>query len=135
MMYSHTLSASIVLAADLFHAIDTGASETETESKREVLAMGLEVFSEKIQSKVASKHLRMIIESARRVLTCVSSLLTASRAFRSSDFPTSSFCSGLFLEQEKRRARRAAFSVTGEVPSDEKPFAEVSPRCIPSPLS
>ncbi|GAA5842582.1 hypothetical protein JCM11251_004909 [Rhodosporidiobolus azoricus] len=101
MMYSHSLSASIVLAADLFHAIDMGASETETVIKREVLAMALEVFSEKIQNKVASKHLRIIIESARRVLT------------------------GLFLEQEKRRARRAALAVTGETPSNEKPFAEI----------
>ncbi|GAA5908273.1 hypothetical protein JCM6882_006789 [Rhodosporidiobolus microsporus] len=101
MMYSHTLSASIVLAADLFHAIDTGASETETESKREILAMALEVFSEKVQNRVASRHLRVIIESARRVLT------------------------GLFLEQEKRRVRRAALAVTGETPSNEKPFAEI----------
>ncbi|GAA5873880.1 hypothetical protein JCM8547_008629 [Rhodosporidiobolus lusitaniae] len=101
MMYSHSLSASIVLAADLFHAIDTGASATETESKKEVLAMALEVFSEKVQEGVASRHLRLIIESARRVLT------------------------GLFLEQEKRRARRVAYAASGETPADEKPFAEI----------
>lgn len=69
MMYSHTLSASIVLAADLFHSIDTGAPDAETESKRDTLAMALEVFSEQIQDKVSSPHLRVTIDSARRVLT------------------------------------------------------------------
>ncbi|GAA6022558.1 hypothetical protein JCM10207_006585 [Rhodosporidiobolus poonsookiae] len=101
MMYSHSLSAAIVLAADLYHAIDTGASETEVESKREVLAMALEVFSESVQEKVASPHLRYIIEQARRVLT------------------------GLFFEQEKRRARRAAMAVSGSFALNEKPFAEI----------
>lgn len=38
MTYSHTLSAAIVLAADLFHAIDGGAADTEIESKKCVAA-------------------------------------------------------------------------------------------------
>ncbi|GAA6027373.1 hypothetical protein JCM8097_007805 [Rhodosporidiobolus ruineniae] len=101
MMYSHSLSAAIVLAADLFHAISIDASETETESKKEVLAMALEVFSEEIQNKVQSNHLKVIIESARRVLT------------------------GLFLEAEKRRVRRAAHAGTSDGPINEKPFAEI----------
>lgn len=34
MMYSHTLSAAIVLAADLYHTIDGGAPDAEIESKK-----------------------------------------------------------------------------------------------------
>lgn len=37
---------------------------------REVLAMSLEIFSEDIEKKVASHHLRNIISSARKVLRC-----------------------------------------------------------------
>ncbi|BGP15892.1 hypothetical protein JCM10213v2_003884 [Rhodosporidiobolus nylandii] len=110
MMYSHSLSAAIVLAADLFHAIDTGASDAETGSKREVLAMALEIFSETVQEKVASRHLRLIIASARSVLTRVSSLRPSVTAW---------------LTQSKRRTRRAAHAVRGEGATAEKPFAEI----------
>ncbi|BGP24434.1 hypothetical protein JCM10295v2_003347 [Rhodotorula toruloides] len=101
MMYSHSLTSAIVLAADLYHAIDEGCTDAELESKKEVLAMSLEIFSEDIEKKVASHHLRNIISSARKVL------------------------SGLLFEQEKRRARRLARMMSGDSSSTERSFAEI----------
>jgi hypothetical protein len=121
MMYSHTLTASIVLAADLFHSIDTGAPDAETESKRDTLAMALEVFSEQVQDKVSARGLKITIESSRRVLTFVAFL--PSHFFLLLIFV--SLHSGLFFEQEKRRARRTALGLTGQTSVDEKPFAEI----------
>ncbi|BGP47966.1 hypothetical protein JCM10450v2_003835 [Rhodotorula kratochvilovae] len=101
MMYSHTLSAAIVLFADLYHAIDIDAPDAEIESKKETLALSLEVFAKDIQDKVASRHLRVIIEAARRVLT------------------------GLFAEQAQRRLRIAARRASGDTSTSERSFAEI----------
>ncbi|GAA5967920.1 hypothetical protein JCM3765_001787 [Sporobolomyces pararoseus] len=105
-LYSHSLSASIVLAADLFHHIDIGTNSVEVENKKEVLALALEIFSEDTASRVRSKHLKMIISQARRVL------------------------SGLFLEIEKRRARKMARMVHGKKDEGgkEESFAEILAR-------
>ncbi|GAA6010723.1 hypothetical protein JCM11491_002915 [Sporobolomyces phaffii] len=108
-LYSHSLSASIVLAADLFHNIDIGTSSSEIESKKENLALALEIFSEGTARRVRSQHLKLIISQARRIL------------------------SGLFLEVEKRRARKMARSVHGKNldAAKEESFAEASfsPAC------
>ncbi|GAA5897588.1 hypothetical protein JCM5296_003731 [Sporobolomyces johnsonii] len=105
MMYSHSLSAAIVLAADLYHSIDIGATDAEIEGKKDTLVMALEIFSEKVQSQVCSHYLHHIIEQARRVL------------------------SGLFFEVEKRRARKAARSVAGpDGGAKEEAFADILQR-------
>ncbi|GAA5923190.1 hypothetical protein JCM1841_005923 [Sporobolomyces salmonicolor] len=105
MMYSHSLSAAIVLAADLYHSIDIGATDAEIEGKKDTLVMGLEIFSERVQSQVASRYLHHIIEQARRVL------------------------SGLFLEVEKRRARKAARAAAGTDGAEkEEAFADILQR-------
>ncbi|GAA6049643.1 hypothetical protein JCM3770_005050 [Rhodotorula araucariae] len=101
MMYSHTLSAAIVLFADLYHAIDVDAPDAELESKKDTLALSLEVFAKEVQDKVASRHLRVIIEAARRVLT------------------------GLFAEQAQRRLRIAARRASGDNTTSERSFAEI----------
>ncbi|GAA5904148.1 hypothetical protein JCM8208_003460 [Rhodotorula glutinis] len=101
MMYSHTLSAAIVLGADLYHAIDGGAPDAEIESKKSTFALSLEIFGRDIQDKVASRHLRVIIEAGRRVLT------------------------GLFAEQVQRRARIGARRAAGDDTSSERSFAEI----------
>ncbi|GAA6062125.1 hypothetical protein JCM10212_003160 [Sporobolomyces blumeae] len=106
-MFSHSLSASIVLAADLFHHIDAGSTAAEIEGKKENLALALEIFSVETERRVRSKHLKAIVGQARRVL------------------------SGLFLEVEKRRARRMAFAASGKSPeagAKEEPFADVLAR-------
>jgi len=96
--------ASIVLAADLFHHIDNGATTAEIESKKEHLLIALEIFSEQTEKKIQSRHLQAIIGQARRIL------------------------SGLFFEVEKRRARRMARVAQGRggEPVQEEPFNDVS---------
>ncbi|GAA5910772.1 Zn(II)2Cys6 transcription factor [Sporobolomyces salmoneus] len=112
-LYSHSLSASIVLAADLFHHIDIGTNSAEIEEKKENLALALEIFSEKGSNRVRSGHLKMIISQARRIL------------------------SGLFLEVEKRRVRRMARlggqgsstqNQSQEMGKEEESFAEILAR-------
>ncbi|GAA5928234.1 Zn(II)2Cys6 transcription factor [Sporobolomyces koalae] len=105
-LYSHSLSASIVLAADLFHHIDNGTSAIEIESKKENLALSLEIFSEEAERRLRSQHLRAIVGQARRIL------------------------SGLFLEVEKRRARRMARMAHGKGNDAGKveSFAEILSR-------
>ncbi|GJN89171.1 hypothetical protein Rhopal_002145-T1 [Rhodotorula paludigena] len=119
MMYSHSLTAAIVLSADLYHSIDIGATDVEIDSKDELLALSVELFSEKLQHKVASRHLRTILAAGRRVL------------------------SGLCSEQARRRARRKARIAAGQDPlAGEKSFAEillalareVDPSCSGEPL-
>jgi len=101
--------ASIVLAADLFHHIDNGASTAEIESKKEHLMIALEIFGEVTEKKIQSRHLRAIIVQARRIL------------------------SGLFFEVEKRRARRMARIAQGRGgdPVQEEPFNDVSSPHFP----
>ncbi|GAA5839527.1 hypothetical protein JCM5353_002777 [Sporobolomyces roseus] len=105
-LYSHSLSASIVLAADLFHHIDNGATTAEIESKKEHLLIALEIFSEQTEKKIQSRHLQAIIGQARRIL------------------------SGLFFEVEKRRARRMARVAQGRggEPVQEEPFNDILSR-------
>ncbi|BGP13177.1 hypothetical protein JCM10213v2_001096 [Rhodosporidiobolus nylandii] len=43
-VFSHTLSAAIVVASNLFHLVDTSASTAELEDQKDLLAMSLEVF-------------------------------------------------------------------------------------------
>ncbi|GAA5857617.1 hypothetical protein JCM8547_004298 [Rhodosporidiobolus lusitaniae] len=44
MIYSHTLSSTIVLAANLFHLVDTDAPAAAIDTEQDFLAMALEIF-------------------------------------------------------------------------------------------
>ncbi|GAA5871056.1 hypothetical protein JCM3774_005099 [Rhodotorula dairenensis] len=101
MLYSHSLTAATVLAADLFHSTDTDATDAEIASKRDNFQLALDVFSERVQQKLGSKTLRRIVAAARHVL------------------------SGLHMEQQKRRARRLARKATGQSDANEPTFAEL----------
>ncbi|BGP57169.1 hypothetical protein JCM8202v2_004809 [Rhodotorula sphaerocarpa] len=75
MLYSHSLSAATVLAAAIFHAIDTDASEPELQSLRDNYQLVLDIFSEKVQSIVRSRLLRSIISAARHLLAILKPVL------------------------------------------------------------
>ncbi|GAA5958954.1 hypothetical protein JCM8115_000702 [Rhodotorula mucilaginosa] len=101
MLYSHSLTAATVLAADLFHSTDTDATDAEVASKRDNFQLALDVFSESVQQKLGSKTLRRIVAAARHVL------------------------SGLYEEQKKRRTRHMVRKATGQKDSSEPTFAEL----------
>ncbi|GAA5981692.1 hypothetical protein JCM10908_004568 [Rhodotorula pacifica] len=101
MLYSHSLTAATVLAADLFHSTDTDASDAEIASKRDNFQLALDIFSETVQQKINSKMMRRIVKAARHVL------------------------SGLHEEQQKRHVRRLARKATGQPQVTEPTFAEL----------
>ncbi|GAA5914226.1 hypothetical protein JCM6882_004755 [Rhodosporidiobolus microsporus] len=70
-VYSHTLSAAIVIGSNLFYLIDSDASSSEIESDIDMLTMSHEIFD---PSKVLSPKLTPVLEHGRQI---ISMLLTA----------------------------------------------------------
>ncbi|KAI5480447.1 C6 transcription factor [Pseudohyphozyma bogoriensis] len=103
-LYIHSISASLVLFLDLFHAIDNGCSAQELHKKKEPLIAGYEVFSR--NETIPSHRLRGVVQQGARIM------------------------SGLFLVATKRRATREAYQ--NSPPSDPCPpletFAQVLAR-------
>ncbi|GJN87791.1 hypothetical protein Rhopal_000746-T1 [Rhodotorula paludigena] len=64
-MYSHTLSAAIVLASNLFYLIDSSASSAEIESQREILSTALHIFD---KTQVASPMLQSVLTHGASIL-------------------------------------------------------------------
>ncbi|KAM0787620.1 hypothetical protein ACM66B_003686 [Microbotryomycetes sp. NB124-2] len=82
--YSHTLSAALVLFADLFHAIDSGEPSDELDKKTDFLVMAYTIFSR--SEDIASSILRSVAQQGAKVI------------------------SGLFMAEKKRRRFREAGS-------------------------
>ncbi|BGP37248.1 hypothetical protein JCM10449v2_001153 [Rhodotorula kratochvilovae] len=64
-MYSHTLSAAIVLASNLFYLIDSKASSAEIEGQRDILCTALDIFD---KTQVASPMLRNVLTHGAGIL-------------------------------------------------------------------
>ncbi|KAM0750228.1 hypothetical protein T439DRAFT_326177 [Meredithblackwellia eburnea MCA 4105] len=100
-IYTSTLGSAIVLFMDLFHSIDTDASEQAIKERKEVLVKASIIFN----TQVISPALRAVVEQGRRIL------------------------GGLFLAEEGRRTQRAAHAlVPGSAPSEIESFAHVLQR-------
>ncbi|ORY80238.1 hypothetical protein BCR35DRAFT_304422 [Leucosporidium creatinivorum] len=99
-IFSHALGATIVLFADLFHSIDKDASEHVIECKKNVLVKAYDIFSR--HSQISAPGLRVIVQQGRRIM------------------------SGLFMAEEKRRATRAACTLSNNTPAQPvESFAQV----------
>ncbi|KAK4056803.1 hypothetical protein OIO90_002052 [Microbotryomycetes sp. JL221] len=78
--YSHTLTAALVLFADLFHAIDSGMSDKDLDKMSTELVMAYTIFSR--YEDIASSILRNVAQQGAKVI------------------------SGLFMAEKKRRQLR-----------------------------